>query len=124
MEPNLIPIIKGNNNKIKDKDCVKVNLHRDTTSQKSYPYEFKMALFDRGKPEEFLLFLRNFNMTLEASGTLAYTAKIQYLSTLVRGESLRQFDRLSTEVGGTTLGNLESIILGLGFVLFSCLCSV
>ena len=32
-------------------------------SQKSDLYEFKSALFDNGDPEEFLLFIRNFNMT-------------------------------------------------------------
>ena len=35
-----------------------------------------MALFDNGDPEEFLLFVRNFQMTLKASGALAASAKI------------------------------------------------
>ena len=57
-----------------------------------------MYLFDHGDPEEFLLFVCNFNMTLVATGTLEMGAKIQYLRTLVRGEVLRQFDLLSADV--------------------------
>ena len=54
-------------------------------------YEFKIDLFDKGDLEELLLLVRNFNMTLAASGTLETGAKVQYICTLVRGEALRQF---------------------------------
>ena len=57
-----------------------------------------MSLFDNGDPEEFLLFVRNFNMTLAASGALEAGAKIQYLRTLVRREALHQFDSFSADV--------------------------
>ena len=40
-------------------------------------YEFKMSLFYNGYPEEFLLFVHNFNMTLAASGTLEAGVKYQ-----------------------------------------------
>ena len=45
-------------------------------------------------------------MNIEASGTLAAGAKIQYLCMLVRGKALRQLNTLSTEVGSTTSENL------------------
>ena len=51
-----------------------------------------MSLFDHGDPEEFLLFVRNFNMTLTATGTMEMDAKIQYICTLFHGEVLRQFE--------------------------------
>ena len=51
-----------------------------------------------GDPEEFLLFMHKFNMTLTASGALGAVAKVQYLCTLVRGEALRQFYLLSADV--------------------------
>ena len=54
-------------------------------------YEFKIDLFDNGELEELLLLVRNFNMTLAASGTLEMGAKAQYICTIVRGEALRQF---------------------------------
>ena len=70
-----------------------------------------MALFGNEDMEEFLLFVRNFQMTLEASGTLTSGAKIQHLHTLVYGEALRQLDTLSIEVGSTTTDHLILIIL-------------
>ena len=71
-----------------------------------------MSLFDNGKPEEFLLFVRNFNMTLAASGMLEAGAKYQYLRTLVRGEALRQFHSLSSGLEGTGTLNIDYIIRG------------
>ena len=50
-------------------------------SVKSYLYEFKMALFDDREPEEFLLFLQKFKITINASGRLSANVKIQYLRT-------------------------------------------
>ena len=47
---------------------VKTKFCRYTTSEKSALYEFKMALFENGDPEEFLLFVRNLQMKLKASG--------------------------------------------------------
>ena len=66
-------------------------------------YEFKMALFYNGESEEFLLFIRNFNTTLEASGTLFSGVKIHYLRTLVRGEALHQLGAFSAEVVNNTV---------------------
>ena len=56
-----------------------------------------MALFDNGESEEFF-FVRNFNMTLMASKTLAMDTKVQYLCTIVCGESPHQVDSLSDDV--------------------------
>ena len=53
-------------------------------------------------------------MTLQASGKLAASAKIQYLCTLVCGEALRQLDKLSVDIGIMTTEHLKLIILGLG----------
>ena len=64
-------------------------------------YEFKMSLFDNGETEDFLLFVRNFNMNLVVLEMLEAGAKCQYLFTIVRREALRQFDLLSTDVEST-----------------------
>ena len=71
VEPPPIQWIKGKNDEKLDKDRVKNKLHRCPTSEKSDTYELKMALFYNGDPEEFLLFVRNFKMTLRVSVTLA-----------------------------------------------------
>ena len=72
-----------------------------------------MSLFGNGKQEEFLLFMRNFNMNLAASGAMDTGTKIKYLRTLVRGEALRQFDSLSADVKSTEKVNTKYIIKGL-----------
>ena len=76
-------------------------------------YEFKISLFDNGEPEDFLLFVRNFNMTLAASGRMDASAENQHLCTLVHGEALRQFDSLYADIEGTKTLNLGDIIRGL-----------
>ena len=48
---------KSKNDEKLDKDFVKIKLRNNLTSEKFDHYEFKMALFDHGKPEEFLLFV-------------------------------------------------------------------
>ena len=87
VEPLPIPLIREMYDGKSDKYFIKLKLRRYPTSSVSYLYEFSMSLFDHGEPEEFLLFVRNFNTTLTASGTLETDAKIQCLRTLVRGEA-------------------------------------
>ena len=57
-----------------------------------------MYLFYQANPEEFLLFIRNFQMTLVSTGTLETEEKVQYICTLVHGEALRQFYLLSADM--------------------------
>ena len=53
-------------------------------------------------------------MTLNASGALTYNAKLQYLRTLLRGEALRQFDNLCSQVGIMAMAHFNQVIIGLG----------
>ena len=80
------------------KKIVKLKLRRYPTSPLLDIYELKISLFDNGEPEEFLLFVHNFNMTIRASGLLEAGAKYQCLCNLVRREALRQFDSLSADI--------------------------
>ena len=108
-----IPLTKGTYDGKLDKYFLRLKLRRYTKSSTSDLYEFRMSLFDNGDPEEFLLFVRNFNMTLAASRILDTGANIQYLCTIVRGEALRQFDLLFSDVESTETLNIEYIIKGL-----------
>ena len=114
VEPSMITLIKSKNDEKLDKYFVNIKLLRYPTSQKSDLYELKIAFFYNYEPEEFLLFLQKFETTLEASGTLAASAKIQYLHTLVHGDLLGQIYTLSVEVRSTASEHLKLIILGLG----------
>ena len=70
VDPPPIPLIKIKHNDKSDKYFLRLKLCKDLTSEKSDLYEFKMALFDNGNLDEFLLFFHNFNMTHKASGRL------------------------------------------------------
>ena len=98
VEPLQIPIIKETCVGKSDKCFIKMKFRRDPTSITPDLYEFSMSIFDDGDPEEFLLLMRNFNMTLASSGTLETGANIQYFHTLARGKALRHFDPLSADL--------------------------
>ena len=102
-----------------DKDRVKIKLCRDPMSEKSNINELKMALVENGAPEEFFLFVQNFQTDLEASGTLVASEKIQYLCTILRGKALPQLGMFSVQVGSTTIAHLNHIILRLGTYIFT-----
>ena len=84
VEPLPIPLIKRKHDDKSDKDFVKIKLRRYLTSEQSDLYDFKMNLFKNCDQEEFLLFVRNFNITLKVSGMLETDAKTQCLCSLVR----------------------------------------
>ena len=95
LEPPPILLIEETCDGKSDGYFVKLKLCRDPASSMSYLYEFKISLFDHGEPEEFLLFIYNFNMTLAATGALDMGANVQYLRTIVHVEVLHQFDFFS-----------------------------
>ena len=81
-------------------------------------YEFKMSLIGHGDPEEFLLFIRNFNMTLAATGMLYMDVKIYYLRMLVPGEALRKFYLFSADVENIETLNVDYYNKGLALFFF------
>ena len=103
VEPQQTNLIESKYNDKLDKYFVKLKLHRDTTPDKLGLYEFRIALFNNGDPEYFLLFVYNFNKTLAVSGMLWKDVKVQYLHMIFRGEALYQFGFLSSEVEGMNL---------------------
>ena len=62
--------------------------------EESFIYKFKMALFDHGETEDFLLFQQNYWMTLEVSGDIMMDARIQYLCMLINVEVLCKFETI------------------------------
>ena len=77
VETPAIPLIQETCDGKSDKYFVKLKLRRDHISSTSELYYFKMSLFEKGDPGEFLLLVRNFNMNLAASGMLEAGAKNQ-----------------------------------------------
>ena len=122
MGPPLITLIESNNNAKLYKYCIKFKLRRETLSEKSDMYGFKMALFYKGNTEESFLFIKNFKISLKASGTLAASANIQCFRALLHDKALCQLDTFSVEVVTTTIAHLNRIILGLGDYFFLLMC--
>ena len=77
-----------------------------------------MTLFDNSDPEEFLLFVCDFNINLEASGMLKAGINIQYHCMMVRGGALSKFDEFSAKVESSSPEDFKYIILGLGTYFF------
>ena len=65
VQPPPGPLIKIKNGEKSDKVFVIIKLRRDTMSEKSDLYEFKMDLFDNREHEQFLMCVRNFTMIIE-----------------------------------------------------------
>ena len=85
LEPSLILIIKQNNDKKLETYSVKVKLRKDSTSETSNLYRFKMTMFDNGEPKELLLFERKFHAMTEALGIITANANLQYIQNLLHG---------------------------------------
>ena len=79
-----ITLIKSKNDDKLNKHFVSIKLRTDPTLEKSELYEFKMFVFDNSDTDDLLLFICNFNRTLEASGTLNFGTNIQYICMMVR----------------------------------------
>ena len=88
VEPMPIPLIKVIYDGKSENDFIKLKLHRYPTSSMSDLYAVRMSLFENSDPEEFLFFVRNFNMHLVEPRMLDMGDKIQYICTLVSGEAL------------------------------------
>ena len=107
VEHQPIPWIKITYNGKLDKYFVKLKLCRYPTSSTLELFEFRMSFFDNGELEEFLLFVRNFNMTLAATWTLETSADIQHPPHLVQGAALCKFFSLSDYMDSTETLNVK-----------------
>ena len=84
-------------------------MRQDPSSATSKTYELKFPMFKNGKPEEFLQMMKYFNTATDGTGTTPTKRKTQFLLTMLRGEALREFDVLSSQVGSTTNGHIKFI---------------
>ena len=113
IEPPPISLIKATSEKAEEYNMIKINMCRDPASATSKTYELKVQTFENGKPEEFLQMTKDFKNATDGTGTTSATGRIQFLRTMLRGEALREFDVISSQVGITTNGNLKLIKEGL-----------
>ena len=113
VDPPPITLIKSKNYMKKEKDSVKIISFRSYVGKSRHVW-IKNGLFDKDKLKDLLLFMRNFKITLDASGPLSENAKLQYLHTIIHGEAQYQFDTFCAQVGCMAMEHLNQVILGLG----------
>ena len=77
VDPPLTPLLKNKLDLNTERDYEKNKLGRESISEKLGMYEFKMAVFQNGDLEKFILFVQNFKVILEASVTLTEDLKLQ-----------------------------------------------
>ena len=73
---------------------IKIKIRRNPTSAASETYNVNMNTFDDGQPEKFLSLLKNFKIAIDGTRTTTPSGRINYLRTMLRGQALREFDKL------------------------------
>ena len=63
--------------------------------------------------------MKDFKTGIDGTGTISALGNIQFLRTMLRGESLREFDVIADQVGSTTNAHLKQIKEGLLRYFFS-----
>ena len=64
-------------------------MSRNPASYTSKTYELKIDTFKKGRPEELLKIMNNFNTSIDGTGTISAYGRINYLHTLLCGEALK-----------------------------------
>ena len=87
-------------------------MRRNPSQATSEKYNMNMSTFDNGQPEEFLVLLRNFKIAIDRTSMTMPTGRINYLCTMLREKSLREFDEISLQEN-TTNNHLKHTTEGL-----------
>ena len=67
-----------------------------------------MAIFNHRQAEEFLEFVKNFKKENDGVRTTKVTGRMNYLLTILCGETMRKFDKLTIKKNGITDANLNA----------------
>ena len=73
----------------------------------SETYEPKIVTFEHGQPEELLGLMKNFRREVYGTGTMTASGKINHISTLLRGEANREFEKPASQNAGTNNVHLK-----------------
>ena len=70
-------------------DIIKVKMRHNPAPAGYETYEFKMAIFNNGSPEELLWFLEKVNKSIKVTGTMTVVGIINFLRMLLHQEVLQ-----------------------------------
>ena len=98
---------------VRECDIINTNMRQNLSNADSETYKLNIATFEHGQPEEFLALMNNFKTAIGGTGNMLAEGKINYLLTLLRGESLQDFDKLASQNTGTSNSHLKFVQEGL-----------
>ena len=93
----------------KARNIIKNKVRRNPVSAASENYKLKMATFDNGQPEKFLVLTRNSNIEINGTGTIPVAGQINYLHMMLPGDYLWEFDKLASHNNLTMNSHLKHI---------------
>ena len=88
-------------------------MRRNPSYSDSKTYELKIVMFEHVQPEELLALMHNCRRVVDGIGNTLVAVNINYLRTLLRGESLQEFDELASQNIGTSNALLKFVLEGL-----------
>ena len=109
IEPPPIPLVKLELEDEHATHIIKVKIQTNQSQAASDMYNININTFNDVQPEEFLALLKNFKITIDGTGTSTLSGRISYLHTILRGQRLREFDKLQSHYGGPTNNHLNLI---------------
>ena len=107
IEPPPIPLLRETTRNTEETNIIRIKMHRGPESATSKTYELKVQTFKIFKSEEFLQMMKYFKTGIDGTGNTSASGKIQFLCTMLRGESLIEFEVIANQVGSTTNGHLK-----------------
>ena len=85
IEPPPTPIASPKEFKERACNTIKVKRRRNPTSAGSETYEFKMTIFENGKPKRLLQLMMNLNKAIDKTGNMAVAGIIHFICITIHG---------------------------------------
>ena len=84
----LIMLIKKKTDDVSECDITNIKMRQYPSDADSETYKLKIVLFENRQPEEFLALMKNFKSAIDRTGNTSAAGKINYIRTLLCGESI------------------------------------
>ena len=112
IEPPLIMFSKKEDMEECQTNTIKVKMQHNPVSATSETYELQMKILENGQIEELIVLLKNFRKSISGRGTTNLSGRNKYLRTMLRGESLREIDKLASQNNGSDSRHLKAMKYG------------
>ena len=108
-----ISLINKETDDVSECELINIKMRRNLSDANLETHKLKIATFENSQPEEFLALVNNFKTTVDVTGTMSAAGTINYIRTLLSGDTLHEFDELASQNTGTSNAHLKFIQEGL-----------